>query len=63
MNKKKRIEYRGPSDTMGRSEFMLLWMDSYFPGHPDGEHQIRERGQCFFADPHNYGFPRPGEAK
>jgi hypothetical protein len=55
-----RIEYHGPLDVFGRCHFSLHWMDSYFPGHPDGEHIVRERGQHFHADPHAYGHLRPG---
>lgn len=60
---KTRIEYHGKSDKEGRSHFSLHWMDDYFPGHPDGEHVLRERGQHFHADPLTYGHPRPEAAK
>jgi hypothetical protein len=58
-----RIEYHGPLDVFGRCHFSLHWVDSYFPGHPDGEHIVRERGQHFHADPHAYGHLRLGKAQ
>lgn len=47
-----RIEFHddGP-DHLGRRRYTLFWMADYHPGHPDGEHGRRERGQCFHADP------------
>lgn len=44
-----RIEFHGSIDEDGRESFTLFWMADYHPGHPDGEHGWRERGQCFFA--------------
>ena len=44
------IEYHGPTDTHGRCHFSLRWIDDYFPGHPEGEHVRRERGQHFHAE-------------
>ena len=55
------IEYHGPTDTHGRCHFSLRWIDDYFPGHPEGEHVRRERGQQFNADPRKYGHLRPEE--
>jgi hypothetical protein len=48
-----KIEYLSESDSNGRCEFILRWMDA------DG----RKRGQVFFCDPHDYGFPSPEETK
>lgn len=58
-----RIEYHSASDRLGRCSFSLHWMTDYIPGHPEGEHVRRERGQCYFADPREHGYPRPEEAK
>lgn len=55
------IEYHGPTDTHGRCHFSLRWIDDYFPGHPEGEHVRRERGQQFHADPRKFGHLRPEE--
>lgn len=55
------IEYHGPTDTHGRCHFSLRWIDDYFPGHPEGEHVRRERGQHFHADPRKCGHVRPEE--
>lgn len=38
-------------DSLGRYLYTLLWLADYHPGHPDGEHAIRERGQVFFDVP------------
>ena len=57
-----RIEYHGKTDSYGKCSFTLYWMADYHPGHPDGESGWRERGQCFHADPRDYGFPLPGGA-
>lgn len=59
----RRIKYHGESDSLGRCEFSLTWVDDYHPGHPDGEDRIAERGQHFYSDPRTHGFPRPEEAK
>lgn len=56
-----RIKYRSKSDSLGRCSFTLFWMADYHPGDPAGENRIAERAQCFFADPREYGFPRPEE--
>ena len=56
-----RIEYLSKTDDRGRCSFLLYWMADYHPGHPDGENRVAERGQCFRADPRNYGWPRPEE--
>lgn len=56
-----RIEYYSQSDDRGRCSFALLWMADYHPGDDAGEHRLTERGQHFFADPRDYGFPRPEE--
>ena len=37
-------------DAEGRSRFRLDWWDDYFPGHPEGEHKRRLRGQYYYAD-------------
>ena len=58
-----KIKYHSQSDSLGRCKFSLSWMATYHPGHPDGEYRIAERGQCFFADPHIYGFLRPEEVE
>lgn len=58
---KSRIEYHGPTDRNGRCHFSLRWSDDYFPGHPEGEHVRRERGQQYHADPRKYGHVRPEE--
>jgi hypothetical protein len=44
-----RIEIHSGPDSLGRYSYTLFWMADYHPGHPDGEHRIAERGQCFFA--------------
>jgi hypothetical protein len=54
-----RIEYHSTSDRDGRCSFSLHWISSYHPGHPGGEHVTRERGQYFFGDPTERGYPRP----
>jgi hypothetical protein len=54
-----RIKYNTGSDSHGRCLFDLFWMADYHPGHPDGEHAHRERGQGFFGDPSDRGFDRP----
>jgi hypothetical protein len=41
--------YDGP-DRNGDYHFALFWMADYTPGHPDGEHVRRERGQHFRAN-------------
>ena len=61
METKTRIEYHSQSDRLGRCHFSLYWRDSYFPGHPEGELVVRERGQNFYADPRQHGHPRPEE--
>lgn len=58
-----RIEYHSASDKLGRCHFSLHWWDNYFPGHSEGEFVRRERGQNFYADPHQYGHKRPEEGK
>ena len=59
-----RIEYiTHTSDKLGRCMFFLHWMANYHPGDPAGEYRTTERGQCFFADPREHGFPRPDEVK
>lgn len=59
-----RIEYvTRKSDDLGRCRFFLHWWEFYHPGDPRGEYRLAERGQCFFADPRSYGFPRPEEVK
>lgn len=58
----KRIEYYSLSDSKGRCSFALYWIADYHPGDPAGEHRIAERGQGFFADPREHGFPSPEEA-
>ena len=60
-NTKSRIEYHGKPDSHNRCHFSLHWWTDYHPGDPDGEHRWAERGQHFFADPHDYGYPRPDE--
>lgn len=40
--------YEGPSK-YGDYHYALFWMADYHPGHPDGEHGWRERGQHFLA--------------
>ena len=45
----KRIEIHSGPDSLGRYIYTLLWMDNYFPGHPDGEYVERERAQVFHA--------------
>ena len=57
------IRYHSSSDEMGRCRFSLRWMADYHPGDPRGEHRRAERGQYFFADPRNHGFPRPEEMR
>ena len=57
----KRIEYLSSNDKLGRCSFLLYWVANYHPGHPDGEHGWRERGQCFYADPREYGHARRPE--
>jgi hypothetical protein len=50
-DKQKRVEiYEGPDDR-GRYSYALFWWADYHPGHPDGEHAHRERGQHFFGVP------------
>jgi hypothetical protein len=56
-----RIQYLSKSDNKGRCEFWLFWMADYHPGDPAGEHRLAERGQIYFADPREHGFPRPEE--
>jgi len=58
MNTETRIEYHSKPDSLGRCRFTLYWLDNYFPGHPEGEYIERERGQCFYADPRQYGHPK-----
>ncbi len=38
-------------DSFGRRSFEYHRLDTYFPGHPDGEHRMDVHGQCFFANP------------
>jgi len=38
-------------DRYGRYRYTMFWLADYHPGHPDGEHAIRERAQEFFAVP------------
>jgi hypothetical protein len=45
----------GP-DNKGRYRYFLMWKDDYFPGHPGGEHVVRERAQIFFG-PLREGIP------
>jgi hypothetical protein len=56
---KYRITYFGKSDKKGRCSFMLEWMADYHPGDPRGEHREALRGQVFFANPEERGFPSP----
>ncbi len=42
-----RGEIIGGPDSRGAFTYFLYWMDDYFPGHPEGEYVIRERGQIF----------------
>ena len=58
-----RIEYHSGSDRLGRCSFSLHWMADYHPGHPDGEFVTRERGQHYFGDPTERGYPRPEDVK
>jgi hypothetical protein len=44
-----RIElFKGP-DSQGRYGYFVFWWADYHPGHPDGEHARRERGQVYFG--------------
>lgn len=36
--------FAGP-DREGNYSWLIYWWDDYFPGHPEGEHVWRERGQ------------------
>ena len=38
--------FSGP-DEFGNYSHSRQWWDDYFPGHPDGEHGWRLRGQMF----------------
>ena len=58
VNRQEEIEYTSEPDALSRCSFLLTWWCDYFPGHPDGEHVVRRRGQAFFADPREHGFPR-----
>lgn len=40
--------YEGPNK-QGDYHYALFWMADYHPGHPEGEHGLRERGQHFLA--------------
>jgi hypothetical protein len=42
-----RIEVLEGPDDKGRWTFFVYWMADYHPGHPEGEHVCRERGQIF----------------
>jgi len=42
-----RVEIHGEPDEEGKQHWSLHWLADYHPGHPDGEHGIRERGQHF----------------
>jgi hypothetical protein len=54
-----RIEYHTLPDKYNKCAFTLYWMADYHPGHPDGEYRTAERGQVFYADPREHGFPLP----
>lgn len=53
-----RIVYHTKSDGLGKCHFTLFWYANYHPGHPDGEYRHAERGQCFYANPEDYGFKK-----
>lgn len=36
---------------VGRMHYTLYWWADYHPGHPEGEHGLRLRGQCFCGSP------------
>ena len=50
MNGYTRIEIHSGPDKHGRFFHTRFGMTDYKPGHPDGEHKIREIGQVFFSD-------------
>lgn len=56
---KLRVTFHDVPDDLGRCHFTVYRLDDYHPGHPDGEHVVRERAQEFFADPEEHGFKRP----
>lgn len=58
---KDKIEYHGKSDEQNRCSFTLFWEEEKMA--KDGTYYMGRRGQVFFADPREYGFPRPEEAK
>ena len=39
------VEIVSGPDSRGRYMYRLCWTDSYCPGHPEGEYEIRERSQ------------------
>lgn len=44
-----RMEVHEGPDSHGRYHYSLHFMDDFFPGHPEGECVVRERGQHFFG--------------
>jgi hypothetical protein len=46
-----RVEIMSEPDSRGRVHYAAFWIAEYHPGHPEGEHMTRERGQHFFGVP------------
>lgn len=58
-----RVEFVDGPDHKNCSTFFLFWMADYHPGHPDGEHGWRERGQIFHCVPSPAELELPGWPK
>lgn len=55
------ILYHSMPDTLNRCMFTLFWQVDYIPGLYGPGPFIR--GQVFFSDPREYGFPLPQETQ